>query len=579
MHRRLGLLILLTAFVVLVCSYSSVRVFHPTSLPFNTTIMDAHTAEIVSIPGTPLPAGLHDGDQVDLAALPQASRIALGATLPLGHSYDVVVRRDGGLITVSATSVEFDTAANPGLREYHWIAVCFYTLLGTIVLLALWRGRDRAAASLVLWGIAFLAGVSAGYVPSDGQLAVAMMLVTNSIYLLARVGFYMLVESMVESALTPRRRALWRWSFLLMLSLSALQALGGRIIFGLTGWAGLLRPEYGFLLTVSYLVPVALLFVSYRHAQSKQRLRLRWMLWSSVVFVVGICINNTPVFGFLVSAVIWSFMFTVSFACILYAVLRHRVVDVAVILDRTLVYGVVTALVVGVLAAVNSLVQHAALGTNAGLLLQVVVPFALGIVLYRVRTYADKIVEQVFFRQRYLAEKALRSFARRAGHISDLQNLQEATLAALRTHVGTPGVALYEQAPKGYACVRQAGDIAYPKNLYQDDPALVASRADMKAVDLAELTSALGADGYVFPLVVAGGLQGVLVCANRPGEHFALDERKLIAKVARQVGLAWQNILARESQAFVRAMAQGTLRPDEARDRALKLDAAASGAA
>ena len=139
-------------------------------------------------------------------------------------------------------------------------------------------------------------------------------------------------------------------------------------------------------LTASYLVPVALLFVSYRHTQSEQRLRLRWMLWSSVVFVVGIFTNNTPIFGFLASAMIWSLMFTVSFACILYAVLRHRVVDVAVILDRTLVYGAVTALVVGVLAAVNSVVQHAALGTNASLLLQVLVPFALGIVLYRVRT-------------------------------------------------------------------------------------------------------------------------------------------------------------------------------------------------
>ena len=579
MHRRLGLLILLTAFVVLVCVYSSFRVFHPTSLPFRDNFLDAHTAEISSIAGIPMPAGLREGDRMDFAALPLASRVALGATLPLGHSYDVVVRRDGVLVTVPVTSMEFDSAAIPGLSMYHWIAVCFYMLMGAIVLLALWRGRDRAAAGLVLWGVAFLAGVAAGYVPSDGTLGVVIMLASNTIYLLARVGFYMLVEAMVASALTPRMRTLWRWGFALMLTLSALQALGGRIIFGLTGWAELLRPEYGFALTASYLVPVALLFVSYRHAAPMQKLRLRWVLWGSVFFTVGIFLNNTPILGFLASAMVWSLMFTASFACILYAVLRHRVVDVAVILDRTLVYGAVTALVVGVLAAVNSLVQHATLGTNASLLLQVVVPFALGIVLYRVRTYADKIVEQVFFRKRYLAEKVLRSFARRAGHISDLPNLQDATLAALRTHVGTPGVALYEQTGKGYVCVKQAGAVAYPKDLDQDDPALVAARADMKAVDLAELTSRLGADGYVFPLLVAGGLQGVLVCANRPGEHFALDERKLIAKVARQVGLAWQNILARENQAFVRAMAQGALRPEEARERALKLEAASSGAA
>lgn len=31
-------------------------------------------------------------------------------------------------------------------------------------------------------------------------------------------------------------------------------------------------------------------------------------------------------------------------------------------------------------------------------------------------------------------------------------------------------------------------------------------------------------------------LQGVLVCAKRPGEHYAADERKLLAYVAHQVG-------------------------------------------
>jgi hypothetical protein len=145
--------------------------------------------------------------------------------------------------------------------------------------------------------------------------------------------------------------------------------------------------------------------------------------------------------------------------------------------------------------------------------------------------------------------------------------------------VGTPGVAFYEQTGNGYACVKQSGDLAYPASLGPDDPALVAARADMRTVDLTELASALGTDGYVFPLMVAGGLQSVLVCANRSGEHFALDERKLIAKVARQVGLAWQNILARENQAFVKAVALGTLKSNEVRERALKLDAASSGAA
>lgn len=573
MHRRYGLLILLSLFVVALCAYSGIRVFQPSGLPFATRITDAHTDEIMPIPGVAFPAELRPGDKIDFAALSRDSRIAIGTTMSPGRSYDIVVDRGGTLLTVPVMSIAVDSAANPGLSAYHWIAVCFYILMGAIVLLALWRGRDRAAAGLVFWGVAFMTGLAMSYIPADGFVIATALLTTKVVYLLSRVGFYVLAESMVESALTPRKRLVWRVGFLLLLAIGAVQTLAGPIIFVATGWGELLRPQYGFALTVSYLVPIALLFVSYRHAEAVQRLRLRWMLWGSVFFVVGIFINNTPILGFVGSAIVWSIMFTVAMACILYAVLRHRVVDVAVVLDRTLVYGAITALVVGVLAAVNSLVQHAALGSNASLLLQVVVPFALGIVLYRVRAYADRIVEQVFFRKRYLAEKALRAFARRCGHITELPHLLDATVEALRSHVGTPGVAIYDRVDSRYACLRQAGEQPYPDTVGLDDPALVATRADLKAVDLSELASVLGVEGYLFPLVISGKLQGALVCANRPGEHYALDERKLIAKVARQVGLARQAILSRENLAFVGAVARGTLKPEEAREQALRLEA------
>ncbi|HEV2111960.1 MAG TPA: GAF domain-containing protein [Gammaproteobacteria bacterium] len=572
MQRRYGLLILLSLFVAALCAYSGVQTFQGAGLPFTQHLVDAHTAEITPIPGIPLPAGLQPGDQLDLVALPRASRLALGATLPPGQIYDMTVRRGGGLVTVPVTSVHMDVAADSGLNAYHWATVCFDVLLSIIVLLALWRGRDRAAAGLVLWGAAFLTGTATNLMPRYGTLGGDLLLGTTSFFLLARVGFYLVVESMVSNALTPRARVLWRAGFLLLLAAGAVQTLGGPAIFAATGWAELLLPQYGFALTASYLVPVALLFVSYRHAEPVQRLRLRWMLWSSVVFVAGIFLSNSPILGVLPSIIISSLMYFTSMACILYAVLRHRVVDVAVILDRTLVYGAMTALVVGVLAAVNSLVQHAALGTNAGLLVQIVVPFALGIVLQRVRGYADRIVEQLFFRRRYLAEKALRTFARRCGQIADPEHLLDAVIEALHTHLGTPGVALYERRGAGYTCLRQAGKPIYPDIVGLDDPAMVAARAGEKAVDLAELSSGLGAEGYLFPLTAGGKTLGALICAHRPGEHYALDERKLIAKLARQVGLAWQGVLARESHAFVRAVARGSLKPETARKRALKLE-------
>ncbi len=571
MPRRYGLLVLLTVFVVIVCAYSSFMVFQPSGPPFSVNLVDAHTAVIEPIPGIPLPQALKAGDQIDLAATPRSARIAFaiiyyGGTLPPGRTYEFVIRRGGTAITVPVTNV--DISIGFGMRWSEWAFFGFFVLLSGIALLALWRGRDRAAADLALWAIALLAGLACQAVPLDGMPGLSLLLGGLILVLFARVGFYMLAESMVGTTLTPRSRALWRGSFLLLLGVGIVQAMGGPLVFVATGWAELLRPQYGVAWIASYLAPVALLFVSYRHAELVQRLRLRWMLWSSVVFVAGIFLANSPILGFSARSITSNILFVAAMASFLYAVLRHRVVDVSVVLDHTLVYGGMTALVVGVLAAINSLVEHAALGTSASLLLQVIVPLALGIVLSRVRMYLDRIVEQVFFRKKYLAEKALRRFARHCTGYENTQDLLVAAAQIIHEKLGATGVALYLRKDGQYATAAQQGDIAYPKSVNTNDAAFAAARSGVKDIDLSELHSALGSDGYVFPM----GAQAVLVCANRPGEHYASDERKLLAYFARQVGSALYNITMRGSLEFVRAVARGKLDVSAAREQALRLE-------
>ena len=72
----------------------------------------------------------------------------------------------------------------------------------------------------------------------------------------------------------------------------------------------------------------------------------------------------------------------------------------------------------------------------------------------------------------------------------------------------------------------------------------------------------------MFPI----GDQAVLVCANRPGEHYAVEERKPLTHMARQVGVVLHDINTRESLDFVRAVARGVLDPNSAREQALRLE-------
>jgi hypothetical protein len=77
MHRRYGLFAILTALIVAAGSYDAYMAFHQSGLPFSLHIVDAHTAVIGPIPGTPLPSALRAGDRIDLTASPLATRIAI----------------------------------------------------------------------------------------------------------------------------------------------------------------------------------------------------------------------------------------------------------------------------------------------------------------------------------------------------------------------------------------------------------------------------------------------------------------------------------------------------------------------
>ena len=572
MRRRHTLLALFSVLIVVACAYSGYMAFRPAGLPFDLNVENAHTAVVVPVANIPLSPALRAGDRLDLAALSRSARIAVSImplsnySFPLRQTYELVIRRDAIPVSVPVTTLDLSTVSHAWWFE--WTTLSFSVLLGVIALLALWRGRDRAAAGMALWAIAFLVGLAFQHAQLSGLLGLSAWLGANVLYLLARCGFYIMIESMLGPALTPLERWLWRGGFLLLLVAGAVTRLGGPALFVATGWAGLLRPQYGLVFSVSYLVPLALLIVNYGVADSARRLRLRWMLWSGVVFVVNIFLNNTAVLGPQVSSIVTNAALVLSLSGFLYAVLRHRMVDVSIIIDRTLVYGGMTTLVVGVIAAVNSLVDHVALGTNASLLVQVIVPLSLGIVLGRVRTYANRIVEQVFFRRKYLAERALRHFARHCSGYENTRELLAATVQIIRQKITAPGVAAYMRKDGQYMAAHREGEIAYPESVKADDAALAAARSGAKDIDLSEMHSALSSDGYVFPM----GAKAVLVCANRPGEHYPADERKLLATVTRQVGVALHNMNMRESLDFVRAVARGVLDPESVREQALKLE-------
>ena len=167
---------------------------------------------------------------------------------------------------------------------------------------------------------------------------------------------------------------------------------------------------------------------------------------------------------------------------------------------------------------------------------------------------------------------AVRAFARRAGYMEDVAKLLDAAVDEVRRHTGAPAVAVYSVDESGYRLLRLSGVADYPVEIDNDDPAMVAVRADQGAVDLDGHNSAMGDDGCIFPMLVLGRLRGLVVCANRPGEHYASYEKTLLLEVAQAVGAAWRILIGRNNEAYVRAVAEGRLTTlKRARDKARAL--------
>ncbi len=346
----------------------------------------------------------------------------------------------------------------------------------------------------------------------------------------------------------------------------------------MSGWAGLMQPAFGILFTAPYFVPALMLVFGYSHAMQAQKPYLRWMLFNTTMLLVSIFLSNTSVMSLVTTLAVQSAFIAIGFCGFAYTVLRHRVVDVSVVLDRTLVYGATTALVVGIVAAMNSVVLRVTLGEHTGLLLQLVVPLALGIVLGKVRTYMDRVVEQVFFRRKYLSEKALEAFARQAGHMESASKLLDAAVREIQRNIRAPAVAIYSAEKQGYKLLRQAGADEFPKELDIDDAALVALRTERAAVDLPDVGSALGDDGCVFPMIVLGNLRGAVVCLNRPSVHYAMDEKTLLTQVASDVGAALRILRARDNETIVAELVEGKVPTRVLRERARTMHLARAGA-
>ena len=231
-----------------------------------------------------------------------------------------------------------------------------------------------------------------------------------------------------------------------------------------------------------------------------------------------------------------------------YAVLRHRVVDLGVALNRTVVFGSVSALLLGSFGLIEWGIEHwlpeswvkASVAIDAGAALLVYLAF------HRIHDAIEHGVEHLFFRAWQSNEAILRRFVGSAPHFEDERALARSFADELSRFAGEARVALYRRKDRTHDAILEritgSWDTA-PRTLPIDDPAFALMRAERAmfkfgALDLSDtLTDLPGV--LALPMLDHGVLTGlVLMDLKDNGALYRPDEIAVLGWAAHDVALA-----------------------------------------
>lgn len=144
--------------------------------------------------------------------------------------------------------------------------------------------------------------------------------------------------------------------------------------------------------------------------QPEDRARFGWVTFGIVVGVVANYLRLLPSNASFTT--IAGSVTVVMPITLMYAILRRHVIDVRFAISRTVVYGAVTTLIVGVIGAVDFLTSEYLHGLRTALAIDALVTIALGLALHRMYGAIESAVDFLIYRRKHEAESYLKRLAR-----------------------------------------------------------------------------------------------------------------------------------------------------------------------
>jgi signal transduction histidine kinase len=295
---------------------------------------------------------------------------------------------------------------------------------------------------------------------------------------------------------------------------------------GLTALASVLNGIASAILLAIVLASIASLVLRYRRADSVQRLQLKWFVTAalavgvvivSLAFVQGVLHINFPLSDLVIGLAYLCLPLSIAIA-----VLKYRLYDIDVVINRALVYGAlaafITAVYVAIVVGIGRLVGS---GGRPNLALSIVATAVVAVAFQPVRERVQRFANRLVYGKRATPYEVMADFAdRMAGTLSVddvLPKMAEAAARGVGAQAARVTLRFADGGDRSTVWPSDSGDTLF---------------------------------GQILPVSYRDELIGEIAVRESPGQPITPAEGRLLADLAAQAGLVLHNVrLTAELQA------------------------------
>lgn len=493
-------------------------------------------------PGSPAAAaGIHPGDRI-IVVPTSANMIVMDLVTEPG---------DIGMVQDGARTITMRAAVAPSSSPIALVIILDAAKLAffAMAILVAWRKPDDPAAralALFLACFGFGTDVDFGLFHPVMLRLFVILLVQTMFYTgaLAALAFACRFPSPPESGFRATiNRWIWPLAAFGVLVGEGIQLLGFLVPTSTRSLRNALPiPFLACYMTVAIAI-IAVFWNSYRSSTGSDRVRIRWVLLTFafgfsglLVFFAGIILHGNN--GTLPYAAFTIFAIPFGLA---YVILRHRVLDIGFVINRAVVYGGVSLIVVAIFIVFEWLVGHVVeANSRASGILQLGAALVLGLSIRPIHNRVDRWVDDLFFRERHAAEAAVRRFAHEALLITSQSDLVAKTVEVAQRNMHLLACAFYAARDGRYVPLQSTFEIG--PSVSENDYAVLGMRTWHAPVELHDVETQLPGE-LALPMTVRGRLAGFLLCGEKSShETIAPDEREALALLARDAGIALDSL-------------------------------------